>query len=50
MHNLTMAENSEIWDVICDGPHVTMEVFKEWKILLFILRPRNTIMKLIKND
>ncbi|KAF3638257.1 putative arabinogalactan peptide 20-like [Capsicum annuum] len=29
MHDFIVAEDSELWDVICDGPHVSMEVIKE---------------------
>ncbi|XP_070022263.1 uncharacterized protein [Nicotiana sylvestris] len=29
MHDSIMAKNSELWDIICDGPHVLMKKLEE---------------------
>ncbi|XP_070012743.1 uncharacterized protein [Nicotiana sylvestris] len=29
MHDFIMAEDSELWDIICDGPHVPMKKLEE---------------------
>ncbi|XP_070040097.1 uncharacterized protein [Nicotiana tomentosiformis] len=29
MHNFTMTEDSELWDVICDGPFIPMKTIGE---------------------
>nr|XP_009773623.1 PREDICTED: uncharacterized protein LOC104223820 [Nicotiana sylvestris] len=29
MHDFIMAEDSELWDIICDGPHVPMKKVEE---------------------
>ncbi|XP_070002710.1 uncharacterized protein [Nicotiana sylvestris] len=47
MHDFIMAEDSELWDVICDGPHVPMKKlgetgpmnFRAKKILVCGIRP-----------
>ncbi|XP_070017888.1 uncharacterized protein [Nicotiana sylvestris] len=34
MHDFIMAENSELWDVICDGPHVPMKKLGETGLMV----------------
>lgn len=53
MHNF-IVEDGELWDVICDVPHVPMEVVKEGEISLSIPKARKDynvgdMMKIEKN-
>ena len=46
MHDYLMAEDSELWDIVLDGPFVPTIDVKEGDITRLFLRLGNNLMKL----
>ena len=46
MHDYIYEENSELWDIILDGPYVLMKEVKDGNLITFVIKTKKDFTKI----